>query len=1313
MLQGSFVMSASGPDDVLGESWGSSRAGARSGRGYRYQDAVGALEACRLLASAEPASIVPEGWEDITREPTIGPIVQMQVKSRQLHLGSFTLRAVANVINEGWEKHRHRLGAQPGSVFEVVLEAAVDDFEIEAGELAQTSLGDELRSLISVDGTSASEVLSLSRVRVEPDPMARAVAILSDVLRLPAAACVVAWQALRQSVGEAADANATRAMESRAGLGLTDIKALVDRATELVDIGQLDEAVRTGLVEALDWSSPVVDGRFYEGVDVVPGHVAAGLTVDRPQLVSAVLDGLDEGRFVLVAGPSGSGKTALAWLVANHRRAMPWYRLRRVDEASLATVMRFVAAHEPSERTPVGFVVDDVAGAPSIPAFDEFVEEALLVPGVHILGTVRNENLGIVRQARRATVVRPELDEDLAQRLFAKLGPTAPDAWPHFGEPLLLSQGLLLEYTHLLTRGERLADVVAGQVRDRRMDPARGTELRVLALVAQASSAGSAVPIDALEGAGGIDADDLPRAVSRLKDEHLVVATDRGTLVGLHQLRSEAASFAIHSNPPPSEAATYADLFRILPAPLLGPVAARATERGHLQTVADAVASSFDLGRLSAAVSGARIGAFRSEAKEWAAIAERHGVPDGLTDITYSVAIAEMDFEQLPIDDRVVAAAAEIRDLTRQPNSGAAVVMAVGGDLIARTLNETRDCALLAEALEAMVGTSRQVVESEDWPPADAVRHAIGAADLDVLERVLEALSAVDEHSATELALGNGEVLETRLACEIPWLRDLTVFDDQGVGPVASAVWLSVGDCAEESESQTNVENSVNQVAQTLLRCLPHIAEARVHAVWPDGGEVAVGGYDINRRRLRREVLVDAASRSWNQTRHATATALSSTRSHSERLAQERQLIEETAALTRDFAESWLAGRSMTHLASRLEALETRAMDLGPAPAPAEATSMAPDQPVDLRRTNPGDRAVVDVLKHVIPGLSRGSNYRSTASVIGRQLDRLSATTSKEYWQLVGLEEAPACVDELIELLEMLQVIAYEVGLDASIASRLRRAARSGHRGGALRRASRVAQSRVAQRFDRICSDALARAEDADLALEVITVPEGPDSPWMPSASIVLLCPTESVVDYVQSLDTLRGIKASFEGRRVWTAPVRAGLLVEPFIGAFIGDGWYPNSPDLVAVRGVADLPPSARLPTFELISDILDALLTISAIDAWSVDPQNVEEERVLQSALRRFEESRDALLALETSDPLLEEALLVLQTAAERVSEEGSADVPRETCFGADMVSLVRGTEPEGLMASITGVKLLLAEWDIDPAAAGELLARFDEEG
>src|SRR3990172_12827301 len=223
--------------------------------------------------------------------------------------------------------------------------------------------------------------------------------------------------------------------------------------------GGLGEALDRGLVETMDWGSKVHDERFYEGVHVVPGHVSAGLVVDRPALAESVNNALDESGFALVAGPSGSGKSALAWLVASRRRGMPCYRLRHLDEGDVEAAIRFVRALLPTRECPVTLIADDL-GRAGMDGFDRFAREVLDVSGVAILGTVRNENLLLVRESHRATVFRPTLDEELAERLFAELSRRSATSWPHWREPLEQSRGLLLEYTHILTRGERLAATI-------------------------------------------------------------------------------------------------------------------------------------------------------------------------------------------------------------------------------------------------------------------------------------------------------------------------------------------------------------------------------------------------------------------------------------------------------------------------------------------------------------------------------------------------------------------------------------------------------------------------------------------------------------------------------------------------------------------------------------------------------------------------------------------------------------------------------------------------------------------------------------
>src|SRR5205085_1928960 len=82
-----------------------------------------------------------------------------------------------------------------------------------------------------------------------------------------------------------------------------------------VDLDSLAEAVAAGVCAAVDFLEPseLIQADFLRGVSAAPAHIAAGLDVERPAELKAILDGLDDRRHVLVAGPSGSGKSTLMW----------------------------------------------------------------------------------------------------------------------------------------------------------------------------------------------------------------------------------------------------------------------------------------------------------------------------------------------------------------------------------------------------------------------------------------------------------------------------------------------------------------------------------------------------------------------------------------------------------------------------------------------------------------------------------------------------------------------------------------------------------------------------------------------------------------------------------------------------------------------------------------------------------------------------------------------------------------------------------------------------------------------------------------
>ena len=64
-----------------------------------------------------------------------------------------------------------------------------------------------------------------------------------------------------------------------------DFDALIRRVQEAADVEALDQAVRHGVAEPIDYTlrSPISEGDFLAGVDVAPAHIAAGLDVVRAE----------------------------------------------------------------------------------------------------------------------------------------------------------------------------------------------------------------------------------------------------------------------------------------------------------------------------------------------------------------------------------------------------------------------------------------------------------------------------------------------------------------------------------------------------------------------------------------------------------------------------------------------------------------------------------------------------------------------------------------------------------------------------------------------------------------------------------------------------------------------------------------------------------------------------------------------------------------------------------------------------------------------------------------------------------------------
>lgn len=128
-------------DEALAiDTWMATRPGASAGRGFHYQDVVGAWLAASLLAGELAVDrIVPEGNEDLSCEG--GDHWQIQVKSRQERVGNFSVREVAGYLAEMWEKRQARLNRTSADErLALVLERPVVGFSFNEWSIPLTAL---------------------------------------------------------------------------------------------------------------------------------------------------------------------------------------------------------------------------------------------------------------------------------------------------------------------------------------------------------------------------------------------------------------------------------------------------------------------------------------------------------------------------------------------------------------------------------------------------------------------------------------------------------------------------------------------------------------------------------------------------------------------------------------------------------------------------------------------------------------------------------------------------------------------------------------------------------------------------------------------------------------------------------------------------------------------------------------------------------------------------------------------------------------------------------------------------------------------
>lgn len=508
-----------------------SRAGSHAGRGFRYQDAVAAHLAIGGWAGLLPYGLViPEGEDDIELRTTSGRVLA-QVKSRRENQRAFSVADVVGFLTKLWNSG----GGQANDSFILILERSFSGVSLLEGSLSLGELPDVVGAL---PDSTAPHLIDRTTIEILPNPRGKARAAVTARRSCSVLEADAYFGSILSRAGQLSDDNGLRKPGEFLGLSLSDVEGEVNRLAPLFTSERIQAALSRGLCEAVDFALPLEDQNFFSGVDVQPGHVVAGLLVERTALRDEVTGALKQRRIVLLRGPSGAGKSALQWDAAHSlRHAVRWFRVRHLSAEDIGDLVMLANSCGASHQAPVGFLLDNVS-AGLMDGWNALAREVATNPGLTLLASIREEDIYPLTERSKAFEVSVRATSEFAEQFWCELRDRGLTSWTNWQEPWSQSNDLLLEYSHILTQGSRLAETLRQQVAARVADTVRHAELEVLRIAAAITSVGARVDVSKLPTVLHRSPVEVGSALPRLVNEHLLRDLGDGSIGGAHELRS-------------------------------------------------------------------------------------------------------------------------------------------------------------------------------------------------------------------------------------------------------------------------------------------------------------------------------------------------------------------------------------------------------------------------------------------------------------------------------------------------------------------------------------------------------------------------------------------------------------------------------------------------------------------------------------------------------------------------------------------------------------------------------------------------------
>ncbi len=1243
----------------------------------------------------------------------------IQVKSRRAHSGEFEVYEASDHIMKVWEQHtsRDEADARLAVIFErdvkgEHLSSSLDGPNATLGrDLPEDSnLLQSLKTKCNRDGISDSEVEDLlasstfavtswDEVTEETLGCLRAI---EDLTTLPPSSLQHIALLLRVAIGDASNENASTSYGDRRVLRRTEIVGDIQRFATQIDLDSLEAAIREGVCEPLELGDAEMpdENRFYEGVATQPFHVASGLVVHRPDVTKQIKSGLGQKSTVVISGPSGVGKSAVLWTIPEEMPKVLWFRVRRLAPEDVSSIIRLARAYNASVQNPVGFLVDS-AGTGEFAGWDRLRSEAGAIPGIHLVATARNEDLPLLGDMAECSTVEIRLDERTAEMIHRGLVERGATAASHWQEAFEDADGLTLEFTHLLTSGVRLRDLIDDQV-NQRMVEKRHREINVLALVSTADRWSAEVSTSGIASACDLSDLEMREALDRLRAEHLVVERD-GWIGGLHRLRSTAICDSIHDQPPPTLGQSLERVLPLIPTSQLHRfIGALLIDHPEARDIVLRAVNGdpSDIDRVAAGLQGLRLADFYERAKKWNEVATEHGIQIAARPALFLFAVGENQPTSSYAPDFRKAYRAIITTAVRDSRED--LIDTIGQGRMAQLLLSTSDTTRATRFLVALAGIDSEYIAavSGDLNRQSPLVLGLQEAPLEELAGCLAAVRNVDLDLARAVAeaLGGETSLLERISADNPWITHLQIQDSDD-GLVGSARFLHFSDELHEDPTKR-----AHCIGRTLLRCLPWIGSVDVQALLPGNQELACGDHVLGISSLKREYDHPETEAAWAQARMSIAIGDIS-ESDTTRLQQALPLLNAASELAHDIGTAFVLGRQPPPdvIAQRISELHQGGMALPLPRQLGQVNDPTRSEKHKFELTGNLTELISSLGPFVFERLHQPNQYRALAAYIyDTTINDQIAKAALEPWHLIGVDGAPQSIKRLQTSLGHLATVVRELSYGQVTLAKLRESELSKTQHRALERVARASQrfsvrrqkSRVKE-IESICHRLECQTKVFDFS----------DVNGLTEFRISI--EVDSLFGWIDAVGQLADSLSHDHqpGETFLLVPIRRNRPVPMLTMRFTYNLW--PEPQSGGLDKLSEAHPDLLAATFDKAQLALQTISGLCCLPEEQQDHQKVQ--AVADIANSELEVAYGRLCDM-LEDPVVDWLRSMIEGLGMHVQAECEGTTT-ELGFAAQVALSLTTDEVTEYSALVWYAKCIALEWEIDPVAAADLLPEDDD--